>query len=156
MPLLELLPDTTLLAVTTPQVTARVVATRVARMAAETGTPLAGVVENMSSAVCGSCGAHTPLFGTGGGALLAEETGAPLLGQVPLDVAAREAGDRGVPVVVADPRAASARELARIAAVLPRPRRSLRGRSLPLSVMPSAQLGLAQTPTRGRTDPAPR
>ena len=84
--LLEFLPDTTLLAVTTPQTTARVVAARVARMAAETGVPLAGVVENMSAAVCASLrGAHA-VFGSGGGALLAEESGAPLLGQVPLDV----------------------------------------------------------------------
>ncbi len=133
--LLEFLPDTTLLAVTTPQTTARVVATRVARMAAETGVPLAGVIENMSAAVCGSCGAQTTVFGTGGGALLAEESGAPLLGQVPLDVELREAGDRGVPVVVASPESASARELARIATVLPTPRRKLAGRSLPLSVV---------------------
>ncbi len=133
--LLEFLPDTTLLAVTTPQTTARVVATRVARMAAETGVPLAGVIENMSAAVCGSCGAQTAVFGTGGGALLAEESGAPLLGQVPLDVELREAGDRGVPVVVASPESASARELARIATVLPTPRRKLAGRSLPLSVV---------------------
>ena len=133
--LLELLPDTALLAVTTPQTTARVVAARVARMAAETGTPLAGVIENMSAAVCARCGEHTAVFGSGGGAMLAAETGAPLLGQVPLDTAAREAGDRGVPVVVAEPAAASARELTRIAAALPAPRRSLVRRALPLSVV---------------------
>ncbi len=133
--LLEFLPDTTLIAVTTPQTTARLVATRVARMAAETGVPLAGVIENMSAAVCGSCGDQTSIFGTGGGALLAEEAGAPLLGQVPLDVELRQAGDRGVPVVVASPESASARELARIATVLPTPRRKLAGRALPLSVV---------------------
>lgn len=135
--LLELLPDTTLLAVTTPQTAARVVATRVAHMAAETGVPLAGVIENMSAAVCGSCGEQTSVFGSGGGALLAEECGAPLLGQVPLDVELREAGDRGVPVVVGAPESASARELARIATVLPTPRRRLTGRLLPLSVVSS-------------------
>ena len=52
--LLQLLPDTALLAVTTPQAAARVVATRVARMAAETGVPVAGVIENMSAAECGA------------------------------------------------------------------------------------------------------
>ena len=133
--LLEFLPDTVLLAVTTPQRTATVVAARVARMAAETGVPLAGVIENMTASVCGSCGEHTSVFGTGGGAQLAEEAGAPLLGQVPLDVEAREAGDRGVPVVVDAPGSASARELTRIATVLPRPQRSLAGRALPLSVV---------------------
>ncbi|MGE3284476.1 MAG: Mrp/NBP35 family ATP-binding protein [Pseudonocardia sp.] len=134
--LLQLLPDTRLLAVTTPQDTARVVATRVVRMAADTGTPIAGVIENMSAAVCACCGAETAVFGTGGGARLADVAAAPLLGQVPLDVAVREAGDRGVPVVVGASGAASARELTRIARALPAaPRRSLAGRSLPLTVV---------------------
>lgn len=133
--LLQLLPDTTLLAVTTPQTTARVVAARVARMAAETGVPLAGVIENMSAAVCGSCGEQTSIFGSGGGAILAQEAGAPLLGQVPLDLELREAGDAGVPVVVAAPDSAAARELTRIAQTLPTPRRNLAGRALPLSVV---------------------
>lgn len=66
---------------------------------------------------------------------LAELRALPLLGQVPLDVELREAGDAWVPVVVAAPRSASARELARVAATLPTPRRRLAGRGLPLSVV---------------------
>jgi len=138
--LFEFLPDAVLLAVTTPQTTARIVATRVARMAAEVGVTVAGVIENMSASVCGGCGEHTPVFGTGGGALLAQESGAPLLGQVPLDVELRQAGDDGVPVVVAAPGSASARELTRIARSLPTPRRRLAGRALPLSVVTSSKL----------------
>lgn len=137
--LFEFLPDATLLAVTTPQTTARVVAARVARMAAEVGIPLAGVIENMSAAVCAGCGDQTPIFGAGGGAVLAEETGAPLLGQVPLDIQLREAGDRGIPVVVATPNSDSARELTRISMTLPAPRRNLAGRALPLSVLSSGK-----------------
>lgn len=133
--LLELLPDTTLLAVTTPQVTARVVATRVAKMAAEAGVPLVGVIENMSASVCGECGSQTAVFGSGGGAALAAEAGAPLLGQVPLDLALRDSADRGIPVVAAAPESTSARELRRIALGLPTARRSIAGRSLPLAVM---------------------
>jgi ATP-binding protein involved in chromosome partitioning len=133
--LFEFLPDATLLAVTTPQTTARLVATRVARMAAEVGVPLAGVIENMSAAVCAGCGEQTSIFGAGGGALMAEETGAPLLGQVPLDIELRQAGDSGIPVVIAAPGSASARELTRIATTLPTPRRKLAGRALPLSVV---------------------
>ena len=133
--LLQLLPDTTLLAVTTPQAAARVVATRVARMAAETGVPVAGVIENMSSAECEACGAQTAIFGTGGGAQLAEESGAPLLGKVPLDLALREAGDRGIPVVIDAPRASSALELTRIATALPTPARKFAGKALPLAVV---------------------
>ncbi len=133
--LFEFLPDATLLAVTTPQRTATVVAARVTRMAAEVGVPLAGVIENMSAAVCAGCGDRSELFGTGGGAQLAEEAGAPLLGQVPLDVELRRAGDRGVPVVIAARESASARELTRIAGILPTPRRTIAGRALPLSVV---------------------
>lgn len=132
--LLQLLPETMLLAVTTPQSTARVVATRVARMAAETGVTLAGVIENMSASECAECHSHTEIFGTGGGAELAAEANAPLLGQIPLDIALRNSADQGVPVVVAAPNASSAREFSRIAASLPTRRRSIAGRSLPLAV----------------------
>ncbi|MGH3764999.1 MAG: P-loop NTPase [Pseudonocardiaceae bacterium] len=133
--LLELLPDAALLAVTTPQLAAHAVAARVLRMATESSMPVAGVVENMSSTCCAQCGEREELFGSGGGRLLATEAGAPLLGQVPLDLALREAGDRGVPVVLDQPDAASARELTRIAKTLPAVRRSLLGRALPLTVL---------------------
>jgi ATP-binding protein involved in chromosome partitioning len=132
--LLELLPDAALLPVTTPQLAARTVASRVARMAREADMPVAGVVENMTAAVCAGCGTTTALFGSGGGATLAEQTGAPLLGQIPLDIELRDAGDRGVPVVAASPTAASAVELTRIAGSLPTARRSLFRRPLPLFV----------------------
>jgi ATP-binding protein involved in chromosome partitioning len=123
--LLELLPDAQLLAVTTPQVAAESVATRVGRMARDLRMPVAGVVENMSGG----------LFGEGGGARLAAAVDAPLLGSVPLDLPLRAAGDAGVPAVVSAPDAPSSVELARIARHLPVVRRSLVGRSLPLSVV---------------------
>ncbi len=132
---LELLPDAALLAVTTPQPAAHEVAGRVVRMAREAGMPIAGVVENMTAAVCRCCGEGTAVFGEGGGTRLAALADAPLLGQIPLDAELRAAGDSGTPVVVSDPASASARELARIAATLPAPRRSLAGRALPLSVV---------------------
>jgi ATP-binding protein involved in chromosome partitioning len=135
MSLLELVPDAALIAVTTPQPAARTVAERVGRMARNARMPVAGVVENMSALVCGSCHESTALFGSGGGALLAETIDAPLLGQVPLDVELREAGDAGVPAMVSSPEAHSVQELRRIAAALPVVRRSLVGRSLPLSVV---------------------
>jgi ATP-binding protein involved in chromosome partitioning len=133
--LLELVPDAALVAVTTPQPAAQTVAERVGRMARNARMPVAGVVENMSALVCGSCHESTALFGSGGGARLARAIDAPLLGQVPLDIELREAGDAGVPAVVASPDAHSVEELRRIAADLPVVRRSLVGRSLPLSVV---------------------
>lgn len=133
--LTELLPDAALLVVTTPQPAAETVAARVGRMARDVRMPVAGVIENMSTLVCDACAHESALFGEGGGARVAERLGVPLLGQVPLDVPLREAGDSGVPAVVSAPGSASARELARIAADLPVARRSLAGRPLPLSVV---------------------
>jgi ATP-binding protein involved in chromosome partitioning len=101
----QLLPRAEVLVVTTPQPLAQEVAARAAMMAQKTGQKLLGVVENMSG----------DTFGSGGGALLAEELGVPLLGTVPLDVALREAGDAGTPVVEALPEAASARAIVAIA-----------------------------------------
>jgi ATP-binding protein involved in chromosome partitioning len=132
--LLELVPTAVLLAVTTPQPAARTVATRVVKMAKDARMPVAGVDENMSVATCEACGNGTELFGSGGGARLAEEAGVDLLGQVPLDLALREAGDAGVPVVRRDPAAPSALELRALAGRLPVVRRSLVGLPLPLSV----------------------
>jgi ATP-binding protein involved in chromosome partitioning len=133
--LLELLPDAALLAVTTPQVAAQAVAARVGRLARDVRMPVAGVIENMTTLVCSTCAAQTPLFGEGGGARLAEDIGTTLLGQVPLDLPLRTAGDLGVPAMIAAPDAPSVTELRRIAAQLPVVRRSLVGRSLPLSVV---------------------
>lgn len=133
--LVELLPTAALLAVTTPQPAAQTVAARVGRLALDMRMPIAGVVENMSALACGSCGAQTPLFGSGGGAILAQKLGTPLLGQVPLDIALREAGDAGTPVVLRDPDAVSAQEMVKIASTLPRTSRSLAGLSLNLTVV---------------------
>ena len=135
MTLLQLLPDAQLITVTTPQPAAASVAQRVGRMALDARMPVAGVIENMSSLECSTCGAHTALFGSGGGQDLATRLDVPLLGEVPLDVTLREAGDAGVPAVVSAPHATSSAELLRIAGALPVVRRSLVGRPLPLAVV---------------------
>jgi ATP-binding protein involved in chromosome partitioning len=61
-----------------------------------------GVIENMSW-FCGDDGKRYEIFGSGGGAELADQLGVPLLGQVPLVSALREGGDAGRPIVVTDP-----------------------------------------------------
>ncbi len=132
--LLELVPTAALLAVTTPQPAARTVASRVGRMALDARMPVAGVVENMSVATCDLCGHDSALFGSGGGQQLADELSTGLLAQIPLDLALREAGDVGVPVVHRNPAAPSARTFRSLAADLPTVRRSLVGVPLPLSV----------------------
>ena len=129
---LELLPEANLVAVTTPQLAARMVAGRVGAMAREVRMPVAGVIENMTELICSSCGAGTPLFGRGGGQQLAGELGCELLGQIPLDTGLRVAGDDGVPVVLADPASQSAAALSAAAGRLRPVRRGLAGVPLPL------------------------
>ncbi len=130
---LELLPDANLVAVTTPQLAARLVASRVGAMAREVAMPVAGVIENMSELVCASCGTVTALFGRGGGEQLAAELGCDLLGQIPLDAGLRVAGDSGVPVVLASPASPSAVALRSAAGRLRAVRRGLAGVCLGLT-----------------------
>ena len=120
---LELLPDAAMLVCTTPQVAAEQVAARVGRMARDARMPVAGVVENMSGGA----------FGTGGGQRLATAIDATLLGQVPLDAALCDAGDAGTPLVLSDPTSPAAAALSAVAHALPVVRRTLVGRSLPLT-----------------------
>jgi len=96
------LPQAELIVVTTPQPAAQRVAQRYGTMAGKISTPLMGVVENMSW-FTGDDGHRYELFGSGGGQLLADKLGVPLIGQVPFVPALREGGDVGVPVVVSDP-----------------------------------------------------
>jgi ATP-binding protein involved in chromosome partitioning len=101
----QLLPRAEVVVVTTPQKLAQDVAARAAAMAQKTNMRLLGVVENMSGDV----------FGSGGGEDLAGDLGVPLLGTVPLDLALREQGDAGAPVVSALPESESAQAIVAIA-----------------------------------------
>ena len=97
MGLARLLPRTSMVIVTTPAVAAQKVAQRAADMARRSFLPVVGVIENMSEFVCDH-GEHYALFGSGGGAALAAEIDAPLLGQVPLEPAVAAGNDDGEPV----------------------------------------------------------
>lgn len=92
--------------VSTPQEIALIDARRAAMMFEKTGAPIAGVVENMAYFVDAS-GQRVPIFGEGGAAAEAERLGVPLLGQVPIEVALREACDAGRPLVATAPESAS-------------------------------------------------
>ncbi len=65
--------------------------------------PVLGLVENMSSFVCPHCGEATAIFDTGGGEKAAQQMRIPFLGRVPIDLAIREGGDQGVPIVAGLP-----------------------------------------------------
>ncbi len=65
--------------------------------------PTLGVIENMSYFVCPHCGARTDIFDHGGARKFAEEKGLTFLGEIPIDVEVREGGDKGKPIVIANP-----------------------------------------------------
>lgn len=99
MGLARMLPRTDLIIVTTPAVSAQKVAIRAADMARRSFLRVAGVIENMSHFTC-EHGTTYPLFGQGGGTTLANEIGAELLGQVPIENAVAHGSDTGEPVAL--------------------------------------------------------
>ncbi|WP_266076805.1 Mrp/NBP35 family ATP-binding protein [Haladaptatus caseinilyticus] len=98
--LLQSVPVTGAVIVTTPQQVALDDAQKGLRMFGKHDTPVLGIAENMSSFRCPDCGNEHDIFGHGGGAAFAEEQDMPFLGGVPLDPAVRTGGDEGTPIVL--------------------------------------------------------
>ncbi|MCA9578200.1 MAG: P-loop NTPase, partial [Myxococcales bacterium] len=88
--------------VTTPQEVALADVYKGVSLCQKVNLPILGVVENMSFFI-DSAGVKHEIFGSGGGAKVAEYAKAPLLGQIPMDAQVREWGDKGTPVVQAAP-----------------------------------------------------
>ena len=88
--------------VSTPQDVALLDARKALDMFRKLGTPVLGLIENMSTYICPNCGHEAHLFGHGGVAAEAAKLGLPFLGALPLDLATRMAGDAGVPVAAGD------------------------------------------------------
>ncbi len=101
--------------VTTPQEVALIDARKAATMFEKVNVPVLGLIENMSYFLCPSDGQRYDIFGNGGGEREAKRLRVPLLGQIPIDIATREAGDRGMPIVGEDERSPVAAEFLRIA-----------------------------------------
>jgi ATP-binding protein involved in chromosome partitioning len=95
----QLLPRAEAIVVTTPHRAAQQVAVRAAQMARKTNMRLLGAVENMAF----HAGTGEELFGSGGGAALADEIDAPLLGRIPFDPRLAAYADAGEPIVLAEP-----------------------------------------------------
>ena len=118
--------------VTTPQEMAVGDALRGAKMFEKVGVPVIGIVENMGAFTDPETGRVFELFSSGGGQRLADEIGAPLLGQVPLQPGLAEAADGGQPALVGAPASPAARALREIAdSVMQR----LGGRSISLPIL---------------------
>lgn len=104
--------------VTTPQDIATLDARKALKMFEKVEIAVLGIVENMAIHTCSNCGHEEHLFGEGGGQRMAQQYGVPLLGSLPLDIAIREQGDAGQPVVVAAPESAAAQAYRATARVL--------------------------------------
>ncbi|GAA8847643.1 Mrp/NBP35 family ATP-binding protein [Helicobacter pylori] len=134
----QLIPNSEILVVTTPQQAAAEVAERAGSIAMQTHQRLVGVIENMSWLELPD-GSRQELFGSGGGQAVSESlsrtVGAevPLLGQIPLDVSLREGSDHGNPAVLSNPDGPAAVALRGIARSLATRSRGLAGRSLGLT-----------------------
>lgn len=102
--------------VTTPQTVSLLDARRGLKMFQQLGVNLLGIVENMSYFIPPDAPDKSyDIFGSGGGERTATELQVPLLGRIPLEIALREGGDNGVPIVISDPESASAQAMRKIA-----------------------------------------
>ena len=95
--------------VSTPQDIALLDARKGIDMFRKLGTPILGMIENMSTHICSNCGHEEHIFGHGGVAAEAAKLGVPLLAEIPLQLSIRTASDGGAPVVVSHADAPEAR-----------------------------------------------
>ncbi|SFS78298.1 Mrp/NBP35 family ATP-binding protein [Halostagnicola kamekurae] len=98
--MLQTMPVTGAVIVTTPQDVALDDARKGLEMFAKHDTVVLGIAENMSTFACPDCGGEHDIFGSGGGEEFASTHDMPFLGSVPLDPTVREGGDEGAPVVL--------------------------------------------------------
>lgn len=94
--------------VSTPQDIALLDARKALNMFEKTKTPILGMIENMSSYICPSCGTREDLFGHGGVKHEAEKQGLPFLGEIPLNLGIRLSSDQGQPIAMSEDPAALA------------------------------------------------
>lgn len=100
----QLLPEIDgVIIVTMPSDLSRVVVKKAITFAERMGLSIIGIVENMSGFICPSCGDRIEIFQAGGGKKMAEETGIPFLGEIPIDPKVGVATDKGVPFVIENP-----------------------------------------------------
>ncbi len=99
--------------VTLPQQVSLDDARRGIEMFRQLEVPVLGVIENMSYLELPD-GTKMDVFGSGGGKVLADQSGVPFIGAVPIDPEVRISGDNGVPVVISRPDSVVAKTLVAI------------------------------------------
>lgn len=113
--LVQTIPLTGAVIVTTPQDVALADARKGLVMFNKVNVPVMGIVENMSYYICSHCGHRENIFDTGGGSRTASELGVPFLGEIPINTSIRVGGDQGKPIVVAEENSQHAQIIRRIA-----------------------------------------
>ncbi|AIE86198.1 Mrp/NBP35 family ATP-binding protein [Fimbriimonas ginsengisoli] len=132
MSLAQLAPLTGVVIVTTPHHVAANIAGKSVQLFRRLNAPIMGVVENMAGFVCPHCGEVSNIFAGTSGEELSTQLKVPYLGSVPLDPGVSDAGDRGVPAIIANPERPQAQafkdiagKLAQQASILAMTRRDL-------------------------------
>ncbi|MEJ5305158.1 MAG: iron-sulfur cluster carrier protein ApbC [Ignavibacteria bacterium] len=113
--LVQTIPLTGAVVVTTPQDVALIDARKAIKMFERVNVTILGLVENMSYFIAPDTGKRYDIFGNGGGRKAAEEMGIPFLGEIPINPLIREGGDTGKPIVIADPDCEETRKIMEIA-----------------------------------------
>lgn len=88
--------------VSTPQDVALLDARKAMNMFERMQVPMLGMIENMSSYHCPKCGHEAHIFGHGGARADADKASLPFLGEIPLELDIRVAGDGGTPIAATD------------------------------------------------------
>jgi len=101
--IVQTVPLTGAIIVTTPQEVALIDARKAAAMFRKTNVPVLGIIENMAYFIAPGDTTRHEIFGSGGGEKEANRLGAPFFGSLPLDSAVRTASDAGTPVVLSNP-----------------------------------------------------
>lgn len=107
MTMAQQVPITAGVAVTTPQTVALDDARRSMDMFKKLHIPIAGIIENMSGFICPDNGKEYDIFGKGGAEKLAKEYGTKVIAEIPIEMAIREGGDSGKPIMIAHPESES-------------------------------------------------
>lgn len=101
--LVQTIPLTGAVIVTTPQEVSLIDAKKGLRMFEKVNVPVFGIIENMSYFIAPDTGNRYDIFGSGGGTKLAYELDTKFLGGIPIDSRIREGGDNGKPIVYGIP-----------------------------------------------------
>ena len=104
--------------VATPQVVALADVIRAKSMFEKVMIPIVGLVENMSYFICDGCNKKHEIFSRGGAQRAAERFKIPFLGEVPIVSSVREWGDKGVPILIQEPKSEVSKIFMEIAAKL--------------------------------------